>query len=310
MCLMKGVVYVLKYLKLPKDVVAVSYKEISRSDKENVELSCVPFCIERREIINPDPIHIHSFHQLTIITRGSAILEVNNFSCRVSARNVFVIGSYAPHCLKETENLEIIHILFQLEDLMKYTQSLHNSEGFRSLFMFQVSTFLNNRPSNILRLGYHNIQKVMQLADELIQEANDAEPGKEIVIQSYFMILVTYLSRYFDLEDELERDTYEFYCLIEHIKKNLTENYSLQELTKLTTLSEKQIRKYFTQKYHCSPIQYLNHLRLERAKYYLITTDQNISEIAAACGFDDSNYFSRKFKQEYGVSPREFKRHM
>ena len=39
MCLMKGVVYVLKYLKLPKDVVAVSYKEISRSDKENVELS-------------------------------------------------------------------------------------------------------------------------------------------------------------------------------------------------------------------------------------------------------------------------------
>ena len=40
----------------------------------------------------------------------------------------------------------------------------------------------------------------------------------------------------------------------------------------------------------------MNHLRLERAKYYLITTDQNISEIAAACGFDDSNYFSRKFK--------------
>ena len=82
----------------------------------------------------------------------------------------------------------------------------------------------------------------------------------------------------------------------------------MNDLVKLSNLNERRLRNLFMQKYHCPPMQYINHIRLEKAKYYLITSDMNVSEIANSCGFDDSNYFSRKFKQEFGISPREFRR--
>ena len=285
----------------------MSYEEITKNDKQNIFFQCVPFCIERSTLTSPDFVHIHNYHQLTVVTQGSATLVVNNTSCKVSAGSVYVISSYAPHFLEHTDNIEVINILFSLEDLMKYSLPLQQSEGFRSLFIFQASTSFYDRPNNVLMLDYEGIQKVLHLTDSMLKEINNPEPGQDIIIQSYFMILITYLSRTFDLSREPDQSSYSFYRLTEYINHNFSERFSMEDLTRLSLLNEKNLRRLFMKKYHCSPMQYINHLKLEKAKYYLISSEMNISEIASTCGFDDSNYFSRKFKQEFGVSPREFK---
>ena len=56
-----------------------------------------------------------------------------------------------------------------------------------------------------------------------------------------------------------------------------------------------------------SPVEYLNHIRLNHAVDMLQNTDAGISEIAYACGFGDSNYFSLRFKKKNGISPRAFR---
>ena len=48
--------------------------------------------------------------------------------------------------------------------------------------------------------------------------------------------------------------------------------------------------------------------RLRRAAEALKNTPGAVAEIAADCGFADSNYFARKFRAAYGVSPREFRK--
>ena len=45
-----------------------------------------------------------------------------------------------------------------------------------------------------------------------------------------------------------------------------------------------------------------------RAAEALKNTPGAVAEIAADCGFADSNYFARKFRAAYGVSPREFRK--
>lgn len=285
----------------------MSYIEITRNEKENIPFQCVPFCIEHSTVSDADPVHVHNYHQLSIVTKGSADLIVNNYSCKVQAGSVYVISSYAPHHLEQVDHIEVINILFSLDDLMKYAASLQQSEGFRSLFIFQASTSLHTRPNNILTLNFEGIQEVLHLADAMLKEANNSALGQDIVIQSYFMLLITYLSRSFDLDTESEQSAYAFYRLTEHINRNFAEQYTMSDLVKLSLLNEKHLRSLFMKKYHCSPMQYINRTKLEKARYYFITTDMNISEVAHACGFDDSNYFSRKFKQEFGVSPREFK---
>ena len=51
--------------------------------------------------------------------------------------------------------------------------------------------------------------------------------------------------------------------------------------------------------------EYLNKVRVDKAEQLLINTDATIGEIAFLSGFNDSNYFSRKFRQLKGKSPRE-----
>lgn len=53
---------------------------------------------------------------------------------------------------------------------------------------------------------------------------------------------------------------------------------------------------------------YLIQERMKRAKLLLLTTDLKVYEIAEQVGFDDMNYFSQRFKQIVGVTPRQFKK--
>jgi AraC-like DNA-binding protein len=53
--------------------------------------------------------------------------------------------------------------------------------------------------------------------------------------------------------------------------------------------------------------RYIRALRLGKAKELLVSTEQNISQIAYAVGFDDPKYFSRVFSEEYGSSPAKFR---
>ena len=57
-----------------------------------------------------------------------------------------------------------------------------------------------------------------------------------------------------------------------------------------------------------SPISYINKIRIEKAAALFKNSDRSITEIAMEVGFDDSNYFSRIFKKQMGMSPREYKK--
>jgi AraC-like DNA-binding protein len=49
---------------------------------------------------------------------------------------------------------------------------------------------------------------------------------------------------------------------------------------------------------------------IAEAKNMLVVGDQSISEIAYRLGFENPPYFSRLFKKEVGMSPKEFKNHL
>lgn len=58
-----------------------------------------------------------------------------------------------------------------------------------------------------------------------------------------------------------------------------------------------------------SPIQYMNHFRIGRAKYDLLHTTLNITQIAEKYHFSSVHYFSRLFHQLTGQAPRQYRLH-
>ena len=56
-----------------------------------------------------------------------------------------------------------------------------------------------------------------------------------------------------------------------------------------------------------APLDFLRKLRMQRASQLISRSTMNVSEIAYSVGFTDPKYFSRCFKKETGMSPREYR---
>lgn len=52
---------------------------------------------------------------------------------------------------------------------------------------------------------------------------------------------------------------------------------------------------------------YIEGVRMEHAQYFLTNTDWSITEVAAQCGYSESNYFSKVFKKYSGMTPRQYR---
>lgn len=57
-----------------------------------------------------------------------------------------------------------------------------------------------------------------------------------------------------------------------------------------------------------TPVEFIRLMRLKRAAQYLAKSQQTVSEIAFMVGFNDPKYFSKYFKDEFGMVPSEFAR--
>lgn len=57
-----------------------------------------------------------------------------------------------------------------------------------------------------------------------------------------------------------------------------------------------------------TPANFIRSIRLKKAAAMLKTTDMNISEIADHVGFGNIKYFNKHFKDEFGMTPTQFKK--
>jgi AraC family transcriptional regulator, dual regulator of chb operon len=78
-------------------------------------------------------------------------------------------------------------------------------------------------------------------------------------------------------------------------------------LLELAGVSPAHLSRTMRGHYDTSPTQFVSDLRLERARTWLATTDLTVTEIAHRSGFASQSYFTRRFRQAEGLSPREFR---
>ncbi|MFI3225919.1 MAG: helix-turn-helix transcriptional regulator [Clostridia bacterium] len=71
-------------------------------------------------------------------------------------------------------------------------------------------------------------------------------------------------------------------------------------------VSKSHLIREFSKQVGISPNKFLIKTKLESAKILLLNDDLHIEAVAEAVGFSCGNYFSKVFKKEYGITPKEF----
>jgi AraC-like DNA-binding protein len=91
------------------------------------------------------------------------------------------------------------------------------------------------------------------------------------------------------------------------MREQLHRSLSLTDLATFASVTPEHLIHQFNQVVQAPPMQYLQKLRIGRAKELLAETDASIQEIASQVGFEDPLYFSRRFKKEEGISPSQYR---
>jgi AraC-like DNA-binding protein len=159
-------------------------------------------------------------------------------------------------------------------------------KGFVSLNQYPISLF--NEIYNQLERGYSN--------DNLIY-AN--------MSLWHFFAGIIYNNRLPGASKKNEVD--EIDRAIDFLAVRIDEALSLEEIATAVNLSSSHFSYIFKRKTGFAPIEYFNHLKIQKACQYLLFTNLRIKEIGDKIGIDDPYYFSRMFTKVMGMSPKEYK---
>lgn len=92
-----------------------------------------------------------------------------------------------------------------------------------------------------------------------------------------------------------------------YIEENYSRDISLDEVSREVNISPYYFSKVFKEESGENFIEYLTRIRIDKAKEMLRHPGTSVKEISVQCGYADPNYFSRIFKKQTDMTPREYK---
>ncbi len=92
------------------------------------------------------------------------------------------------------------------------------------------------------------------------------------------------------------------------IAGHLEEKLTLETLARQLHFHPNYCVAFFNRYFGMPPLRYVSKMRIERAKSLLKTTELPIAGVAAATGYRDLFHFSRRFKEQTGYSPSDYRR--
>ncbi|MDO7908734.1 helix-turn-helix domain-containing protein [Paenibacillus sp. JX-17] len=268
-----------------------------------------PFFIQYGGHDTDTELHHHvDFTELVIVLNGTATHIVNTEEFFVKKGNVFVINGVTPHAYKDPHDFKICNIMFRSQMLNTAGPDLRISNGYQALFVLEPFYRNIHAYQSKLSLSIPSLEYVSSLISDMIKEYHDRMQGYQTMLVSRFMELVVYLSRQYDKQENgVDSSMMHLANAVSYIEDHYLKPLSLEEIAEQSNISVRHLNRIFRSFYQISPISYQHRLRLERACTLLTTTSLTITEISHECGYNDSNYFTRQFTRNFGLSPKAYR---
>lgn len=94
--------------------------------------------------------------------------------------------------------------------------------------------------------------------------------------------------------------------ILNYINQNFTESITLAELSMRFYVSEFHLCRNFKKSTGRTITEYINYMRIEKAKQILTESKKPIKEIAGECGFKTTAHFNHIFKEYEKINPSQF----
>lgn len=276
--------------------------------KDFFEDPSLPLQVYIRDLQPEFPMHSHGFDELVIILKGAANHVIDGQNFPVKSGDVFVISQNHEHQYQDMHGLALANLLFDAEALKMDEWDIRALPGFHALFSLEPAFRSQHNFQSRLQLSERQLNRVTEIIHDLTHETEMRNPGYRVIAKGLFMQLAVHLSRcYSDEPSEESLDLLRIADAIAYIETHYVKNITLDELAVKSHLSKRHFLRIFKECIGRSPIDHLMHIRIQKAAELLTHTERTITDIAFACGFADSNYFTRCFRKVKGRPPKQFR---
>ena len=96
--------------------------------------------------------------------------------------------------------------------------------------------------------------------------------------------------------------------MILYIQQHFQEEIAAADIAHFAHVSERECYRLFKGSLEMTPIEFLFSVRIRRAQEMLMRTDKSVLDIALEAGFSSSSYFGKRFREQCGISPGQFRK--
>jgi len=240
--------------------------------------------------------HDREFEILHILS-GDGTMMIKDKLYSLSPNTVFFISGSDAHCsMPENPSVYIRNkINFSKDLLTSLSEQLNCNDIVDELFS----------GGNAVKLPLETSLKV----DECFLKLHESESLGEIPP------LVLFLNIFAIIETVAENNKKSVPCIknkisdvIEYINKNINQKLSLDAISKSTKISKYYLCHSFCEAVGMTVFEYVEFVRIAKAKQMLSETSESISAISVAVGYDSFAYFSKVFKKRENMTPNQYRK--
>ncbi|MCM1528018.1 MAG: AraC family transcriptional regulator [Bacteroides sp.] len=154
--------------------------------------------------------------------------------------------------------------------------------------------------------------RINQIVKLIEYEWNNYDTYSETVMESlvvqFFVTALRGQSLSPEMDPVLENTHFALPEAIQYIRCHYAEDPSLKETSKAAHISDAYLSRLFTSRLGTTYSRFLTEIKISHAMDLLMNTNLTITEVAAQCGYANSNYFSDAFKKVMGISPLKYRK--
>lgn len=243
------------------------------------------------------PSHDHDFDELVVVWRGNGLHIWNDVPYPITCGDLFYINASDRHSYESVNELALDNILYCRD---RFGLSADWAQLLPGAGVSQEQRYW--------RLSSLGMTALRDKVDELATECMKSESLSVQLSEALLMQLALLLLRYRHPPNSgVLPDAHQLDLLMMALRASITDPFHFDTFCAQHGVSSRGLRALFKQHTGMSVTHYLRQLRLCRAMSLLRYGHQTIGDVAAECGFDDSNYFSVVFNRACGVSPRDYR---
>lgn len=253
--------------------------------------------------------HWHEEIEILVVTKGSAVLILNNDRYELKEGYVAFILPNHLHLVTVLlgDTFDFYAVVFHPDLLSSFIQDVIQQQYFDSVLQENIlfPTVLSAQEAKEFGIA--------DVLSDIYALFAKKEPCFELLIKARLYVVWSLYYLHGTSSASVSERTSDYRIalvksIIDYIHTHYESQITLDILAAYFHLSREHLCRLFKKMTRMSPVEYLNFYRISTSTRLLRETDHEISDIALEIGFNNISYFNRTFKRYMHVTPGEYRK--